>query len=592
MGGKTPQALLPCPSRMVLPVGGGMVCETILRADCGQKTANDSLAEPKNRSKTLLAHIITLWTEPIIYYLHNQHFGDSYQDRYIRQSKKRVGSVWEFSREAMKSRLHQHFFAVLATLAAGIGMADDAALPRLPDASAPQSLRRTHYVNPPIPAPVRASAVQQDVAAQNGGKTQKTRLDLGKSSPTAWTFDQVIAAMLTSDPRLRIGKEEIQQVKAEYVARSQIPNPEFSIEGGTLPFKPIREGVGGGPPELNIAVEFPIDWFLFAKRKMEKNSAKWEIQQAQAEYADFIRGRILETATLFYDVLEAKALFTATTQDIEILLQLEEIAKRGVAAGGMPVVELKRISLDLLQSRQELLKAEKELDILKAQLRAQFGCTDDDPMFDITGNLDAPTDKNPMPLEVAFEMAQQSRPDIRAFRMQVSKSKADVLLEKHNAYPDIRAYTGYTRQSETPENPKYDGWGIGVTVTVPLFDHNQGNRLKARSALAQSTYQYQAGIVDLRSEIIEADRAFRTAYQQVHTIDAEEVRLATEVRDLMVTAFRAGGVTLTDVLDAERSYRATVHNFITSRADYWRAMYVYNSVVGINSVSDVRAAGH
>ena len=418
------------------------------------------------------------------------------------------------------------------------------------------------------------------------------------NSPMAWTLNQVIAATLISDPKLRIGKEDIRQAKAEYITSSLLPNPEFSVEGGALPVKRITEknaeAIDAEPPEWGLQIEFPIDWFLFAKRKAAMNSSKWEIQQAQAEHADLIRARITETATLFYDVLEAKALLVIAKEDVEILTRLEKIAKDGVAASETLAVEWKRTTLELLQSRRKLLEAEKTLDVLKAQLRSQFGCTDYDPTFDITGGLDAPTHANPMPLEEAFEMAKQNRPDIRALRLQVFKSKADVHLENRNAYPEVSTYAGYTQfpQHTGIRDNNYNSWGIGVTVTVPLFDHNQGNRARARSALAQSNHQLQSGIVDLRAEIVEADRDFRTAHQQTHTIAEEEVRLTTEVRDIMLEGFRAGGCPLIDVLDAEHSYRETMRLFVASRADYWRAMYIYNSVVGINSSNDVYSPVH
>jgi len=436
------------------------------------------------------------------------------------------------------------------------------------------------------------------LVAQNRSKTLYQQANLAPipqtvvvHSPLAWTFDQVISATLTSDPRLRIGSEEIRQARAEYWTSSLLPNPTFTAEGGALPFRRIEGDYWGGPPEMNFQVEFPIDWFLFAKRKAAMNSAQWEVHQAQAEYADLIRERIMETATLFYDLLEAKALLDVAYQNVEILANLELIAKSGVEAGGIPVVEWKRISLDLLQSRQEVLEVEKIVDILKAKLRAQFGSTDYDPTFDIIGDLDAPTDMALMPLEEAFAMAQQSRPDLRAKRMQISKSRADVHLENRNAYPEVTTFAGAGREYSklAGEDKDYNNWGIGVSVSVPLFNRNQGNRAKAKSALVQSNHQYQAGIVDLRAEIVEADRNLRSAHQQAHAFATEEVRLSKEVRDIMIEGFKAGGRPLIDVLDAERSYRETVRIFITSRADYWRAFYIYNCVVGVDSVNDAQA---
>jgi cobalt-zinc-cadmium efflux system outer membrane protein len=157
-------------------------------------------------------------------------------------------------------------------------------------------------------------------------------------------------------------------------------------------------------------------------------------------------------------------------------------------------------------------------------------------------------------------------------------------MENRNAYPEVTTYAGYTQFPQTAaRDEKYNSWGIGLTVTIPLFDRNQGNRAKARSTLAQSNHQLQAGIVDLRAEIIEADRDVRVAHQRTHVIAAEEIRLSQEVRDMMIASFKAGGRPLIEVLDAERSHRETIRSFVSNRADYWRAVYLYNSVVGIDS---------
>ncbi|MCL2623323.1 MAG: TolC family protein [Planctomycetaceae bacterium] len=450
------------------------------------------------------------------------------------------------------------------------------------------------YQQPSLPQPLIPS---RDLSATVQPAQAFVQADIQADFVSAWTLDQAISATLTSDPRLRIGQEDIRQARAEYWTSSLRPNPTFAAEAGTLPYKrwnSIDPGgeLPGGPPELGLTIEYPIDWFLFAKRKAAMNSAGWEIRQTQAEYADLIRERVTETAVAFYDVLEAKALLALAQQDVEILANLESIIQRAVDAKGMPPIELKRIGMELLHSRQELLEAETTLDILKAKLRSQFGRSDYDPTFDVTGNLDAPTEMDPMPLEAAFATARQNRPDIRALQMQVAKAQADVHLENRNAYPEVATSVGFSHQYQQPYMDDYSGWGVGLSVSVPLFDRNQGNRAKARSALTQNTLKLQTGIVDLRAEIVEADRNFRMAHRQTHAIADEELRLSTEIRDTIIEAYKIGGYTLIDVLDAERSYRETYRLFITSRADYWRSLYIYNSVVGINSVNDVRPAGN
>ena len=199
----------------------------------------------------------------------------------------------------------------------------------------------------------------------------------------------------------------------------------------------------------------------------------------------------------------------------------------------------------------------------------------------MAGNLDAPLTAEPLPVEEAFALAQQNRPDIQSLRVQVSKAQADTVVERRKAFPQITPQFGYSRQFQTPiGSPDADSWDVSLTATVPLFDRNQGNRAKAQSVAAQNCYNLQAGLVDLRAEIEEAVQNFSTAYQNARSVAQEQIKLAAEVRDSITKAYDAGGRPLIDVLDAQRSYRDTYRLYISSRANYWRSVYKYNSAIG------------
>ena len=305
------------------------------------------------------------------------------------------------------------------------------------------------------------------------------------------------------------------------------------------------------------------------------------MHQSEAEYADLVRQRVTTTATAFYDVLEAKSLVELTRQDTDNLSQLQVATKKAVDAGGRPVVEFNRVRLDLLKSQQDLREAASTLTIAKAKLRAQMGRTDRDPAFDVDGNLDAPLTTEPLPVEEAVAIARQNRPDIQSLRVQVSKAEADTVVERRKAYPQISPQFGYAHQYQIPTgSPDFDSWNVSLTATLPLFDRNQGGRAKAQSVVTQNCYNLQAGLVDLRAEVEEAVQNYSTAYQKAGSVAQEQVRLATEVRDSIAKAYDAGGRPLIDVLDAQRTFRDTYRLYISSRADYWRALYKYNSAIG------------
>ncbi len=400
-------------------------------------------------------------------------------------------------------------------------------------------------------------------------------------SPTAMTLDQAIAATLTADPKIRAGLEAIRQANADLWTSSLAPNPTLIADGVYLPLRTITPNNPGGPPELDVMVGYPIDWFLFGKRAAAMASAHLGVHLSEAEYADLVRLRVTATATAFYDVLEAKSLLGLARQDTENLMRLQTATKKAVEAGGRPMVDLSRVRLDLLTSQQNLREAESALAIAKAKLRAQFGRTDPDPTFDVQGSLDAPLSAVPLPVEEAFAIAQQNRPDIQSLRVQVSKAEADTVVERRKALPQLTPQFGYTHQYQTPiGSPDFDGWSAQLTATVPLFDRNQGGRAKAQSVAMQNSYNLRAGLVDLRAEVEEAVQDFNTAYQKAGAVAQEEVRLAAGVLDSIAKAYSAGGRPLIDVFDAERSYLDTYRLYISSRADYWRALYKYNSAIG------------
>jgi cobalt-zinc-cadmium efflux system outer membrane protein len=399
---------------------------------------------------------------------------------------------------------------------------------------------------------------------------------------TTLTFDQAVSITLFADPKIRAGLEGITQANADLLTSSLFPNPTFLADGIFIPLQRWSPDRPGGPPQSDAQLSYPIDWFLFGKRAAAMASATLGVRQSEADYANLIRQRVLSTATGFYDVLEAKSQLELARKDVENLTRLEEATKKAVDAGGRPVVELNRVRLDLLTSQQTLREAEGTLADAKAALRALLGRADRDLAFDVTGDLDAALTVEPPPAEEAYALAEENRPDIQSLLWQVSKADADAEVERRKAFPSITPLAGFTRQYQTQSlnAPDADSVTVSLTATVPLFDRNQGNRNKARSVAVQNRLNLEAGLVDLRAEIEQEVQDFRTAYLNAKAIAQDQLKLAAEVRDSITKAYEAGGRPLIDVLDAERNYRETYRLYITSRANYWRALYKLNAAMG------------
>jgi cobalt-zinc-cadmium efflux system outer membrane protein len=403
----------------------------------------------------------------------------------------------------------------------------------------------------------------------------------------AITLDQIINTTLLMDPQLRAGFENIRLADGDAITASLRPNPTFGIFKGLMPLgEPFTPEVEGGPPQLDVFLQYPVDWFLFGKRVAAMQAAGLEVRANQAEFANLVRQRVLEAAEAYYDVLEAKALVDLADQDVANFRRVEELTARAVQTGGRPQVELNRIRLDRLQAEQEQRNAVRDLRIALANLRAVMGLRDADIDFDVAGSLDDLVATEIPDTEEALAQAVANRPDIVALRRRVSQAMASREAERRNGYPEVAPIMMYTRQFQEKalEAPDADSVGVGLEMTVPLFDRNQGNRYRADAQTVQNRRELDAALVALRAEVIAVEQEFRTALANSEAVAREQLELAIQVRAALNQAYALGGRPLIDVLDAQRNFRDTYRIYIESRAEYGRAIMRFNAVLGRNAV--------
>jgi outer membrane protein, heavy metal efflux system len=399
--------------------------------------------------------------------------------------------------------------------------------------------------------------------------------------PSGVTIEQAIIENLQADPKLRAGLEVISQANADLLTSSLPPNPTQTINGVFLPLRPFTPERPGGPQELDVIAGFPIDWFLFGKRTAAIANAQLGVEVSAADYADLVRQRVAATIAAFYDVLEARALLDLAREDLASLRRVEIITRQRVKLGGVGTIEQERIRLSVLDSEREVRSRESALVTAKAKLRALLGRSDAGPGFDVAGSLDVPAPAEPLKVEEALAVAEQNRPDIESLRRQITKADAGVRVEQTKAYPLITPSAGLTRQFQhdlgVPDAPSYS---LSVVVALPLFDRNQGNIGKAESVLVQSGFNLETQLFQLRADVEQAVEEFRAARVGVTSIGPEQLKAARSVRDRTEAAYKAGGRTLLELIDAQRAYRDTYRSYILGQSTYWHSLHRLNAAIG------------
>ena len=179
-------------------------------------------------------------------------------------------------------------------------------------------------------------------------------------------------------------------------------------------------------------------------------------------------------------------------------------------------------------------------------------------------------------------MAEEMRPDLQALKWKITAGGAEIDLQKRLARPQVAPAFGWTRQYQEKAIgfPDANSWSSSLTVSVPLFNRNQGNIVKANSTQRQMQWQLEEARLNLQADVEQARADLRAAEQNARSVADEQLVLATRVRDSIVESYKLGGRPLLDVLDAQRNYRETNRLYIISRATYWRAVYRFYATLG------------
>jgi outer membrane protein, heavy metal efflux system len=173
-----------------------------------------------------------------------------------------------------------------------------------------------------------------------------------------------------------------------------------------------------------------------------------------------------------------------------------------------------------------------------------------------------------------YRLTVASRPDIRAAEAAREKARADQNLARANAWWDVTPQLEYKR-TDTNEN----SFGFGLSLPLRIFDRNQGEIARTQAEVERVTAQRDATVAQIVSEIETALSALTVLRQRVESLRTVYLPKAEQARNTVEFAYRRGGVSLLDFLDAQRTYRETSLEHLRALGNYWAALYQLEAAV-------------
>ena len=388
------------------------------------------------------------------------------------------------------------------------------------------------------------------------------------------SMEDAVRLALQYNQTLRAQRLNVDQSKAGEITAALKPNPTFGTLVDTIPiFSPqnIRVSTQIYSESLSYTVE------RGGKREKRTVVAKDSTDVAVKTVADNERMLRFQVVQAFINVLLAKSVLQLAEDNLANFSQSLDLNRARVTAGDLAEGDYLKLSLQKLQFEQDLSAAKLGLVQAKATLRQQVGYDSVADGYDVIGTLTHK--KHVVLLDELQKQALANRPDLQAAHSGVTMASDTVALAFGNRVKDWTWATDYTNQ-----NFGINGVGVSLSFELPIHDRNQGEIARSQAAVKQSVETESSMRVAVLTDVVNAYHGLQTGEEVLNLFEGGYLDQATQSRDISTYAYQRGAATILDVLDAERSYRATQLAYRQAMATQMIAAEQVNQVVGTQVV--------
>jgi cobalt-zinc-cadmium efflux system outer membrane protein len=391
---------------------------------------------------------------------------------------------------------------------------------------------------------------------------------VGGSEITSLTLARAMELALRGNPGLRAAGAMVDSTRAGEVTAALRPNPTLS--NGTVDF------TGG------LAWTFERG----GKRQRRIDSARWATAGAESDLRDARRTMIAAVRAAFVQALLARGNLRAAEENLANFSRVEELNRMRLEKGEISGGDLLKIGLQKLQFATDRQDADLAWRTARALLRQALAAPELAPEFEVEGTLSEVVGEV-LPAEAAAgetladleRQALAARPDAASAELAVRKAEADARLAEANAKVDVSLSVGWIHSgSSLAGDPRVQPFfsagqtgnalGTGFSVPLPLFDRNQGEIARSRSEVTRTRAAADAVRAQVIADVETAYASTHTSRERVALYETSYLKQSRDSRDVAEFAYRKGATSILDLLDAERTDRATQLAYRQALADH------------------------
>jgi outer membrane protein TolC len=353
-------------------------------------------------------------------------------------------------------------------------------------------------------------------------------------------IDDVAIIAVANNPELRAMRSKVGVAQAQVFAAGILPNPLFTLDYGFL--------IGGPGTTDSILAGLSQDVVPLLTLSTRKAAARAsdinvELNVAWQEWQVVSRARLL-----FVDAISLAKQRRLIDESLQLFKNRYQRSNQAMQAGNevLPTVTSDLVAFNSADTQLN------EIDLLilknKHELNALLGLTPD-TIVRLSGDLRLPAIDAARLEPLLMDLAAR-RPDLLALRAGYQAQEERVRRAVIEQFPKLSVGSNFARDTTDVRTQS-----LAITISLPIFDRNQGNIAIERATRQQLREEYQARLDAAYGEAVRLISELRLAENQYRS-SVESIRRLRDAVDTAEPAFRAGNLDERTFVDLRTSLLA------------------------------------
>ena len=388
------------------------------------------------------------------------------------------------------------------------------------------------------------------------------------------TLQEAGQRFATCNLELIAERYNIDIAEAEVIQARLFENPVISLEQNVYNRLNGKYFDVGKEGEAVVEIEQLI--YIAGQRNKRVRVEKLNKEMAVYQFEEVLRTLRSELNSKFIEIYYTRKSLSVYDKEIDYLERLLEAMKEQNEKGNISLLEKSRIQALLLSLQQERNDALNQLIALQGDMRLLLGLEADEafePVFDASVLKQMDTGAVSF-AELSERLA--GRPDMKMARTNIQVSRANVSLQKSLAFPEVSLKGSYDRAGNFCDNY----FAVGLSISVPVFNRNQGNIKSARLAVLQNTNREELARRQAETELFTSYARLEKAVKLYRYSNFELERDFGTIIEGVNSNYQKRNISLLEFIDYYQAYKETCLQLYQTEKDVFLAMEEVNTVTG------------